>query len=84
MSKEGKGGGVKRFIKTIILIVVVGAIAFGAGYWSGRNYKAPEVIQHTDPLVLQLGWVDPLDKGMATHSSVLAWRIPWTDEPGGL
>lgn len=53
MSKEGKGGGVKRFIKTIILIVVVGAIAFGAGYWSGRNYKAPEVIQHTDPLVLQ-------------------------------
>ena len=31
-------------------------------------------------------WVrdDPLEKGMATHSSVLAWRIPWTEEPGGL
>ena len=27
---------------------------------------------------------DPLEKGMATHSSVLAWRIPWTEEPGGL
>jgi len=27
---------------------------------------------------------DPLEKGMATHSSILAWRIPWTDEPGGL
>ena len=30
------------------------------------------------------GWEDPLEKGMATHSSILAWRIPWTDEPGGL
>ena len=31
-------------------------------------------------------WVreDPLEKGMATHSSILAWRIPWTEEPGGL
>ena len=28
--------------------------------------------------VLSLGWVDPLKKGMATHSSILAWRIPWT------
>ena len=31
-----------------------------------------------------LGWEDPLEKEMATHSSVLAWRIPWTEEPGGL
>ena len=31
-----------------------------------------------------LGWEDPLKKGMATHSSILAWRIPWTEEPGGL
>ena len=31
-----------------------------------------------------LGWEDPLDKGKATHSSILAWRIPWTVEPGGL
>ena len=30
-----------------------------------------------------LGQEDPLEKGMATHSSVLAWRIPWTEEPGG-
>ena len=30
------------------------------------------------------GWEDPLKEGMATHSSVLAWRIPWTEEPGGL
>ena len=31
-----------------------------------------------------LGWEDPLEKEMATHSSILAWRIPWTEEPGGL
>ena len=34
--------------------------------------------------VQSLGQEDPLEKGMATHSSILAWRIPWTDEPGGL
>ena len=33
--------------------------------------------------VQSLGWEDPLEKGMATHSSSLAWRIPWTEEPGG-
>ena len=31
-----------------------------------------------------LGWEDPLEEGMATHSSILAWRIPWTEEAGGL
>ena len=31
-----------------------------------------------------LGWINPLEKGMAIHSSDLAWRIPWTEEPGGL
>ena len=34
--------------------------------------------------VRSLGWEDPLEKGMATHSSILAWRIPWTEEPRGL
>ena len=34
--------------------------------------------------VQSLGQEDPLEKGMATHSSTLAWRIPWTEEPGGL
>ena len=31
-----------------------------------------------------LGWEDPLEKGMATHASILAWRIPWKEKPGGL
>ena len=34
--------------------------------------------------VPSLGQEDPLEKGMATHSSILAWRIPWAEEPGGL
>ena len=34
--------------------------------------------------VRSLGWKDPLEEGMATHSSILAWTIPWTEEPGGL
>ena len=34
--------------------------------------------------VRSLGWEDPLEKKMATHSSILVWEIPWTEEPGGL
>ena len=34
--------------------------------------------------VRSLGWEDPMEEGMATHSSTLAWKIPWTEEPGRL
>ena len=44
--------------------------------------KNPPAMQET--WVRSLGWEDPLEEGMATHSSMLAWRIPWTEEPGGL
>ena len=37
-----------------------------------------------EPRVQFLGWEVPLEKGMAIHSSILAWRIPWTEKPGGL
>ena len=40
------------------------------------------VLQETQ--VRSLGQEDPLEKGMATHSSILAWRIPWIEEPGGV
>ena len=39
---------------------------------------------HVRDMVWSLGWDDPLEEGMATHSSILAWRIPWTEGPGGL
>ena len=44
----------------------------------------PAVQQLQELWVPSLGWEDPLEEGMATHSSILAWRIPWTEEPGGL
>ena len=40
--------------------------------------------QNQETRVLSLGWKDPLRKGMATHCSIFAWRIPWTEEPGRL
>ena len=42
------------------------------------------VPEMTETRPQSLGWEDPLEKGMATHSSILAWRIPWTEEPGGI
>ena len=47
-----------------------------------QTVKNPPAVEET--WVLSLGWEDPLEKGMATHSSILAWRIPWTEEPGRL
>ena len=44
--------------------------------------KNPPVIQETR--VQSLGREDPLEKGMTAHSSILAWRMPWTEDPGGL
>ena len=43
--------------------------------------KNPPAMQET--WVQSLGWEDPLEKEMASHSSILAWRIPWTEEPTG-
>ena len=48
--------------------------------WWLRRYRLP-VMQKMR--VLSLGWEDPLEEGRAAHSSVLAWRIPWMEEPGG-
>ena len=48
----------------------------------GSDGKESACKQETQ--VRSLGLEDPLEKGMATHSSVLAWRISWTEEPGGL
>ena len=47
-----------------------------------KNLPAVQEIQETQ--VQSLGWKDPLEEGTATHSSILPWGIPWTEEPGGL
>ena len=46
--------------------------------------KLPANARDTETQIPSLGWEDPLEQGMATHSSILAWRIPWTEEPGRL
>ena len=56
------------------------------------QYSWPSLVAHTvknpptmrETWVWSLGWDEPLEEGMATHSSILAWRIPWTEEPGGI
>ena len=46
--------------------------------------KNPPAVQEPQEMWVQsLGREDPLEEGVATHSSILAWRIPWTEEPGG-
>ena len=47
-----------------------------------QRLKRLPLVQET--WVRSLGWEDPLEKEMATHSSILVWRIPWMEEPGGL
>ena len=53
-----------------------------SGFPGGSVVKKPPAMQ--EPQVRFLGWEDPLEEGTATHSTVLAWRTPWTKEPGGL
>ena len=47
-----------------------------------QTVKNPPAMWET--WVQSLGWEDPLEEDVATHSSILAWRIPWSEEPGGL
>ena len=58
------------------------AAVLGLSRWfSGKRNRLPMQEMWR---VQSLGWEDPLEKEMATHSSILAWRIPWTEEPGRL
>ena len=55
------------------------------GFLDGSVVKNPPAMQEKQEVqVRSLGWEDPLEEGMATHSRFLAWRMPWTEEPGGL
>ena len=54
---------------------------FGASLVA-QTIKDLSAVQETR--VQSLGWEDPLEKGMVIHASIIVWRIPWTEEPGGL
>ena len=72
----------------LVKAVVFPVVMYGYESWTikigehQRSLHHPPAVQETR--VRFLGWKDPLENGMATHSSVLAWRIPCTEEPGGL
>ena len=51
------------------------------GFLGDSVVKNPPTLQET--WIWSLGWEDSLEKEMATHSSILAWEIPWTEKPGG-
>ena len=61
----------KKFVLVFVRIFTGGSVV--------QNLSAMQKTQ-----VWSLGWVDRLEKGMAAHSRILPWRIPWTEEPGGL
>ena len=55
------------------------------GFPSGSVVKKPPAMKESQEMQVRfLGWEDPLEKGVAIHSSILFWRIPWREEPGGL
>ena len=61
---------------------VLGAFDQQKGFPGGASGKEPACQCRLD--VTDVGWEDPLEEGMATHTSILAWRIPWSEEPGRL
>ena len=79
---------VKQFITTVGWLSKQGALKtlhlpeIEAGFLSGSVVK--ESTHQCKTWLWSLGWKDPLEKGMTTHSSILAWEIPWVEEPGRL
>ena len=63
-------------------VYILIALPVKEGFPSDSEVRNSSAMQ--EMWVRSLGWEDPLKEDMATHSSILAWRIPWTDEPGGL
>ena len=53
-------------------------------YGASQVKNPPANAGDVEMWVQSLGWEDPLEEGMAAHPSILAWRTPWTEEPGGL
>ena len=71
----------QKIIKPDTFGVLYRHIYWNRAFLVAQTVKNPPAVLET--WVQSLGWEDPLEKGMATHSSVLAWRISWTEEPGG-
>ena len=63
------------------MLIIVTILYTGASLVAQTVKNLPAVL---DTWIRSLDWEDPLKKGVATHSSIVSWRIPWTEEPAGL
>ena len=61
-----------------------GPICFAGSQGKEVGFPGSSVVKNPSPNAGDVGWEDPLKKEMATHSSILDWEIPWTEEPGRL
>ena len=71
-------------LEDILPISLKGKYTLGFPKWLSSKESACQCRRCQRHKVQSLDWEDPLEEEMATHSSIFAWRIPWTEEPGGL
>ena len=80
--------GLQEILMTKAKVMLSVGFRFGEGSMQTNTYLVAQMVKNLpamqETLVWSLGWENPLEKGMATHSSILAWGIPWTKEPGRL
>ena len=80
-----KREGCCRLIASMTLIIFLLVPMSAGGFPNGSAVKNPPAMQDPKAMWVQsLDQKDPPEEGMTTHSNILAWRIPWTEEPGGL
>ena len=85
--REGSGCSPSKFPKEVSLKQTLGVWEFSwdLGFPGSASGKEPAChCRRYETGVWSLGWENPLEEGTTTHSNILAWRIPWTEEPGGL
>ena len=68
----------------IVPLLVVLIRSWGLGGFLGGSVVKESACSEEDLSLRSLSWKEPLEKGTATHSSILAWRIPWTEDSGAL
>ena len=87
-SQLGKTEGRQILEPEVNLESYYGCIKFEVAYWRSRASLVAQMVKRLcamqETRVQSLGWDDPLEKEMAAHSSILAWKIPWIEDPNGL
>ena len=84
--KEETGNVLRSMITNVLCVLLrnINYFMLSVGFPGGSVVKKKKSACTAGDPVQSFGWEDPLEKGMANHFSILAWRIPWTEEPGML